>query len=200
MADLEQVIQSRRSIRRYTGEPVAAEVIEQLLRTAMWAPSAHNRQPWRWVVVSSPETKARLARAMGERLRADRRADGDASELIEAALARSYARLTTAPVLIVACSTLAGIEAAPGSRVWRAEHAMAMQSVAAAIDSLLLAAEARGLGACWVCAPLFCPEAVRETLALPDDWEAQALVTLGQPAEAKAPSPRRPLAETVLYR
>jgi coenzyme F420-0:L-glutamate ligase/coenzyme F420-1:gamma-L-glutamate ligase len=72
--------------------------------------------------------------------------------------------------------------------------------VAAAIDHLLLAAQAMGLGACWVCAPLFCPDAVGQALALPGDWEAQALLTLGYPAEVKEPAPRRPLAETVVYR
>jgi len=166
----------------------------------MWAPSAHGRQPWRWVVVTEPTAKDRLARAMGARLRADRLAEGDAPEAIEAVLARSYGRLTSAPVLVVACSTLAGLEMAPGSRQWQAEQAMAMQSVAAAIENLLLAAQAAGLGACWICAPLFCPEAVRGALALPEDWEAQALVTLGFAAETKAPSPRLPMDQVVVYR
>ena len=200
MADLSHVIQSRRSVRRYTAEPVPVEVVEELLRAAMWAPSAHNCQPWRWVIVTTPETKVRLARAMGEQMRADRLAGGDPPEAIEAALARSYARLTGAPALVVACSVLTGVDAAPGSRVWHFEKLMAMQSVAAAVDHLLLAAEGAGLGACWVCAPLFCPEAVRQALALPGDWEAEALVTLGHPAEVKEPAPRGPWAETVLYR
>ncbi len=77
---------------------------------------------------------------------------------------------------------------------------MAMQSVAAAIENLLLAAQAAGLGACWICAPLFCPEAVREALALPEDWEAQALVTLGFAAETKAPQPRLSMDQVVVYR
>jgi coenzyme F420-0:L-glutamate ligase/coenzyme F420-1:gamma-L-glutamate ligase len=200
MADLQQVILARRSVRHYTAEPVSADVIEELLRAAMWAPSAHNCQPWRWVVVTRPETQARLARAMGEQMRADRLADGDAPGVIEAALARSYSRLTGAAALIVACCVLSGVEAPPGSRVWRAEKAMAMQSVAAAVDHLLLAAQEAGLAACWMCAPLFCPAAVRQALALPEDWDAEALVTLGHPAEAKEAAPRRPWAETVLYR
>ncbi len=198
--DFEAVLRSRRSIRRYTGESVPAEVIEGLLRAAMWAPSAHGRQPWRWVVVTDFEAKQRLARAMGARLRADRLAEGEAPEAIETTLARSYSRLTSAPALVVACSTLAGLEIAPGSRQWQGERAMAMQSVAAAIENLLLAARAAGLGACWICAPLFCPEAVREALALPEDWEAQALVTLGFAAETKTPSPRLPMELVVLYR
>jgi len=200
MADLSRVIRSRRSVRRYTAEPVSVEVVEELLRAAMRAPSAHNGQPWRWVIVTTSEIRARLARAMGEQMRADRLADGDPPEAIEAALARSYTRLTGAPALVVACSALIGIDAPAGSRVRHFEKLMAMQSVAAAVDHLLLAAEAAGLGACWVCAPLFCPDAVRQALTLPGNWEAEALVTLGHPAEVKEPAPRRAWAETVLYR
>jgi F420 biosynthesis protein FbiB-like protein len=198
--DFEEVLHSRRSIRRYTGEPIPAEVLEKLLRAAMWAPSAHDRQPWRWVVITALETKDRLARAMGARLRADRLAEGAAPETVDAVLARSYGRLTSAPALVIACSTLAGLDLAPGSRGWQAEHAMAMQSVAAAIQNLLLAAHAAGLGACWVCAPLYCPEAVQLALDLPSDWEAQGLITLGYPAETKTLSPRQPRDKVVIYR
>ena len=71
-----------------------------------------------------------------------------------------------------------------------------LQSVAMAVQNLLLAAHALGLGACWMCAPLFAPEIVRDVLQLDADWEPQALVTVGFPAEAKAKT-RAPL-ETVV--
>ena len=198
--DFEEVLQARRSIRRYTGQAVPVETIEKLLRAAMWAPSAHGNQPWRWVVVTTLSVKDRLAQTMGARLRADRLVGGDVPEVVEAAVARSYQRLTAAPALVVACSTLAGADSPQDSRVRWAEHAMAMQSVAAAIQNLLLTAHAMGLGACWVCAPLFCPEVVRDVLDLPGDWEAQALVTLGYAAETKVPAPRLPMEKVVVYR
>ncbi len=200
MADFQHVLEARRTVRRYTDQPVPPAVVDQLLTAAMLAPSAHDRQSWRWAVVATPEAKARLARAMGEHLRADRLADGEAPATVDAALTRSYQRLTTAPVLVVACSTMAGVEEAPESRVGRAKYSMAMQSLAAGLQNLLLAAQAAGLGACWLCAPLFCAPAVRLALDLPEDWEAQALITLGYPAEARQPSPRRAWAETVVYR
>ena len=199
-ADFETVLWGRRSIRRYTGEAVPEALVETVLQAALWAPSAHDRQPWRFVVVTNLEVKARLALAMGARLQADRLAEGDPAVEVEAARSRSYARLTAAPVLVVACSSLAGVEYPRGSRRWQAEQAMAAQSVAAAIQNLLLAAQAAGLGACWMCAPLYCPEVVREVLALPADWEPQALVTLGYAAEARQPSVRQPLDKVRVYR
>ena len=68
MSDLIELIRSRRSIRRYTDESVPAELVERLLTAATWAPSAHNRQPWRFAILEDGATKARLATAMGERL------------------------------------------------------------------------------------------------------------------------------------
>ena len=67
---------------------------------------------------------------------------------------------------------------------------MAAQGVAMAIQNLLLTAHSLGLGACWMCAPLFCPDTVRAALDLPDDWEAQALITIGYPKGADEGKPR----------
>ena len=195
-------IRSRRSIRRYTEQPIPAEVIERLLTAATWSPSAHNRQPWRFAVLTAPEAKERLARAMGDRLRADRLADGDDPGAVARDADRSYARLTGVPVVIVVCLTMADMDSYPDTRRKKAEYTMAVQSVAMAVQNLLLAVHAEGLGACWMCAPLFCPDTVREAMGLPEDWEAQAVITLGYPANAgtlRAAS-RRSLAEVAIFR
>ncbi len=193
-------LRARRSIRRYTEQPIPEATLDRLLDAARWAPSAHNRQPWRLAVLRGAEPKARLAACMGERLRADRLADGDPAAVVERDLARSRTRISAAPVVVVLCLTLAEMDAYPDQRRRQAEYLMAVQSVALAAQNLLLAAHAEGLGACWLCAPLFCPEAVRAALDLPDDWEPQALITLGYPAEAGKPPVRKPLAEVSLYR
>jgi F420 biosynthesis protein FbiB-like protein len=198
--DLLDLLQRRRSIRRYTEQPLPAGVIERLLTAAVWAPSAHNRQPWRFAVLTEAASKKRLARAMSDKLRADRLADGDAPEVVEQDAVRSFARLTGAPVVVVACLTMTGMDQYPDARRNKAEYLMAVQSVAMALQNLLLAAHAEGLGACWMCAPLFCQDAVREALNLPDDWEAQALITLGFPASAGKPASRRLLSEVMTAR
>ena len=185
LTEFVKLAHGRRAIRRYTDQPVPPELLNQLLETATWAPSAHNRQPWRFAVLEAPASKEKLARAMGQHLRADRTADGDPPEAIERDVARSFARITGAPVLIVVCLTLADMDRYPDGRRRQAERTMAVQSVAMAAQTLWLAAHAAGLGACWLCAPLFVPELVVETLHLPPDWEPQGLLTLGWPAEEK---------------
>jgi len=194
------LILGRRSIRRYSQQPVDHSLIDVVLEAATHAPSAHDRQPWRFAVITSADGKERLASAMGARLRADRLADGDSPDMIEADVARSYARIASAPVVILACLTLADMNKWPDTRRNEAEHTMAVQSVAAAIQNLLLATHAHGLGACWMCAPLFAPEVAREALDLPGDWEPQALVTLGYPAQQAKPKVVEPLISRVVYR
>jgi F420 biosynthesis protein FbiB-like protein len=180
---LYQLIRERRSIRRYTDRPVERGLIERLLTLAMWAPSAHNRQPWRFAVIRDDDTKGRLADAMNAVLRADLAADGLPPDQIDAHAARRRARLIRAPVLIVLCITVADMDEYPDEKRSRAEWVMATQSLALAGQNLLLAAHAEGLGACWLCAPLFCPEVVQDMLRLPPDWEPQAFISLGWPAE-----------------
>ena len=189
-----RLVADRRSIRRYEASAVPAETLDRILTAARWAPSAHNRQPWRFAILTAFNWKDRLARAMGDRLRRDRLADGDPIAAIDQDVARSHARITGAPAAIVVALDMADMDRYPDDRR-RAEHTMAVQSAAMAVQNLLLAAHAEGLGACWMCAPLFCPDAVGEALALPTGWEPQAIVTLGWPAGSGKPATRRPIEE-----
>lgn len=196
-AKLGSAIGQRRSIRRYLPGPIDRAVIERLLLAATQAPSAHNRQPWRFAVLDDRAGKKTLAAAMGQRLRQDRTADGDDPQAIEADVARSYARLTEAPAVIVICVDIRDMDPYPDERRRNAEYLMAVQSTAMAAQNLLLAAEQEGLGACIMCAPMFCSEVVVGALGLPEAWQAQMLVTLGSPAKSGKIRPRLPL-ETIV--
>ena len=191
---LHRLVEERRSIRRYEVSAVPPETLDRILAAARWAPSAHNRQPWRFAILTPFHWKDRLARAMGDRLRRDRSADGDLADAIDQDVARSYARITGAPAVIVVALDMSDMDHYRDGRQG-AEHTMAVQSTAMATQNLLLAAHAEGLGACWMCAPLFCPDVVTEALALPAGWEPQAIVTLGKAAGPGKPATRRPIGE-----
>ena len=150
-------LHTRRSLRRYRPELPSQALLEQVLNAAIQAPSAHNRQPWRFVVLRDAERKAGLAQAMGAQLRADLQADGMPAALIEADVQRSWARMTGAPVLVLLCLSMQDMDDYPDVGRGQAEYMMAVQGTAMAGQNLLLAAHALGLGACWMCAPLFCP-------------------------------------------
>ncbi len=189
----EALANSRRSIRTFSDDPLELELIDRLLSVAGRAPSAHNRQPWRFVVMSSADARERLARAMGEKLRADRLADGDDPAEVGKDVDRSYRRITGAPVAVLLCLTMEDMDSYPDPRRQAAERLMAVQGVAMAGQNLLLAAHAHGLGGCWMCAPLFAPAVVRQALKLPEVWQPQGLVLLGWPADLPKDRGRRPI-------
>jgi len=191
------VIAGRRTVRRFLADPVPEAMIAGMIRAATRAPSAHNRQPWRFHVVRDGSEKAHLAKAMGDRLRSDRSKDGDDGELIRQDVERSSARINGAPALIAVCLTLDDMDSYPDARRNEAEFLMAVQSTAMAAQILLLKAQAEGLGACWMCAPLFCAETVRSALKLPSSWQPQGLMLLGWPAEPGRVRERKPLGDIV---
>jgi F420 biosynthesis protein FbiB-like protein len=193
-----ELASTRRSIRRYRADPVGQAQLDRILLAATWAPSAHNRQPWRFVVIGDGAARAALATAMGERLRADRLSRGDDPADVAADVARSASRIIEAPALILACLSMRDMDVYPDEARARAEYLMAVQSVAMAVQNLLLAAHSEGLGACIMCAPLFCADAVRQVLQLPSDWEPQNLITLGSPSNAGRPRTRKPVVEMTL--
>jgi len=196
---LHRFLRGRRSIRRFQPCSIPSGVLMRVLESAMWAPSAHNRQPWRFVILNTAESKRQLAETMAAQLAADLRADGVDEDTIARDIARSRERLVSAAVLVVVCLTMKDMDRYPDARRQACEHVMAVQSVAMAGQNLLLAAHAEGLGGVWMCAPLFCPEAVRTVLDLPPDYEPQGVIALGYPAEQPSKG-REPLETRVIFR
>jgi coenzyme F420-0:L-glutamate ligase/coenzyme F420-1:gamma-L-glutamate ligase len=105
-----RIMATRRSIRHYRQEAIARELVKELLGCAINAPSAHNRQPWRFFIIDVPEEKVRLAEAMGSRLCADRLGDGDSPDAIEKDVAHSFERISSAPVVILVATTMVDMD------------------------------------------------------------------------------------------
>ncbi len=139
--------------------------------------------------------RRRLADAIGTRWTRDLRRSGINEKIITAEIKFSTTR--TAPVLVLPCLSMEEMDRYPDRQRRRAECAMGIQSVAAAIQNLLLAAHAVGLGACWCCAPLFCQGLAARVLRLPRTWEPQALITIGFPRHSPPRPPRKPLEEVM---
>lgn len=192
--DIKQLVKSRRSIRRFKDAKMPRKIIEELLELATWAPSAHNAQPWRLVVVDDDEIKERLAHEMGRVWLSDMHKDGVPKDEAEKVVKlESWERITKSPVVIIVCLTMEEMHKYPDRRRRKAEYLMAVQSVAAYIQTLLLLAHNEGVAACWICAPLFCQNAVRKVLGLPKDVEPQAMIIMGYADEEPKPPPRKAL-------
>ncbi|MGQ0825215.1 MAG: nitroreductase family protein [Actinomycetota bacterium] len=187
-------IQARRSIRAFAPGVVAREVLDTLVESACAAPAPHHSRPWRFVVVDSDTGKDTLARGMGARWRADLERDGVAEARIDELVATSHEKLVRAPALVVGCLTWDGLDRYPDVARQRAEWGMALLSLGAAVENLMLAAADCGLASCWVAAPIFCPEAARDALTLPGEWLPHALVLVGHPDPSYVGRTRPPVA------
>lgn len=169
--ELEEAIRTRRSIRSYISSPINDHELFELLELATLAPSAGNLQPWEFVVVKDDEIKRELA-----------------------AEALHQWWITEAPVVVVACANERRSSSVYGTR---GKSLYCICDVSAAVENLLLALHARGLGSCWVGA--FRDEGVARTLSLPDWVRPIAILPIGKPAERPRPPPRRPLREVVHF-
>jgi nitroreductase len=165
--DTLETIDSRYSVRGYKPDPVDDETLGRVLAAGRQAPTAANRQPFRVIVIHTKGREAEVARIYGRRW------------------------FFSAPIVL-------GVVAMPGE-AWRRMDDKPYDEVDAtiAMDHLVLAATALGLGTCWIAA--FDPDAAREVFGLPDEVELVALTPLGYPAKDPADTGRRPLEELVRY-
>jgi len=198
--DVMEAIQKRRSIRRYKSDDIPDDVLDRLLNAMRLAPSAKNRQPWKFVVVRDRTIKSKVAAACSWRT-----ADG---KLV------SQNWIAEAPVVIVAC----GFEKEAAVRYckkgdvitadWVALEAEMAQApieyesalpwdMAIAMDHLMLAATAEGLGTCWVGG--LNEEEMKEILSIPDDVRAPLAMVLGYPVSWPGPRRRKSLGEIICY-
>ncbi len=151
MQELFDAIKNRRSIRKYQSKPIPQNLIEEILVATNWAPSAHNAQPWRFIILDDPAVKRALSKDMAQSWVADMSKDGvkigkDVYEV-------RVERFASAPVAILACSTMDSMYKQPDAEREKVERDLAMQSLGAAMQNLLLAAYAKGLGSLLVLCP-----------------------------------------------
>ena len=191
------LLQARRSIRRFSSEPVPRELVENAIRAAGTAPSGAHQQPWTFVVVSDPETKRRLREGAEaeERDFYERRATDEWKEAIRP-IGTDWVKthITDAPYVIVV------FEQAwrPGEDGSKLKHYYVRESVGIAVGFLLAALQASGL-----CALTHTPSPMRflgEILDRPDNERPFILIPVGYPAEdAEVPDiERKPLDEILV--
>lgn len=196
--DLASVIAGRRSVRAFATQPVPRETVARAIEAAGWAPSPHGSQPWRFVVVEAETRRRALADAMSDTWRAQLALDGQDEAVMARRLARSRERLERAPLLVLGCLYLRDLQVYPDAERQEAEWTMAVQSLGAAVQNFLLSIYQAGLDSGWMCAPLFCPGIIRDTLGLADDLHPHALLPVGHAAVDPRRRPRRTVDELIV--
>lgn len=171
------IIAGRRSIRKFKDIPVSEDLLMKILDSGRLAPSDTNTQPWHFIVVQTPEMRARLA-----------------------TVSHDQQWMCAAPVFIVCVADLLRSESEDRPpRIDEQTPGIAPKQIildtAIAAQTMVLAAESQGLGTCWV--SWFVQDEIRPVLGLPDDKYVVAILTLGYPDQKPNPRPRRPLEDVV---
>ena len=187
--DLFAALEGRRSCRSFSKEPVDNATIEKILAAAVTAPSPLNTQPWQFIVITSDDKKAAI-HAEAERCR-DWAAEKSGWKWLNKYEAGF---LKEAPVLIA----VVGDPRKTGVDMFQEEGSVGYQlACAAAIQNLLLAAHALGLGSLWF--TFYDKTALRKILDIPDNKTPVSLVCLGKPAGEPAATPRKDAREKTVY-
>jgi coenzyme F420-0:L-glutamate ligase / coenzyme F420-1:gamma-L-glutamate ligase len=180
----------RRSVREFADTPVDPAALRRAVGVALTAPAPHHSAPFRFGWVRDPARRAALLDAMATRWRADLEADGRPQDEVARRLRRGDL-LRRAPELVLAFRTGDGMHDYPDDARSTAERTMFTVAGGAAVQSLLVALAAEGLGSCWVGSTIFAAGVVRSVLGLPADWQPLGAVAVGVPASASGPRPPR---------
>ncbi|MEM3322714.1 MAG: nitroreductase family protein [Conexivisphaerales archaeon] len=165
--DCNDAIFSRRSVRKFTNQAVDNVSIQKILIAGASAPSAHNEQPWHFIVLNNETIKKRLAQDMMNAYIASGKAD-------EQRAVRSYNMTVNTPVIIVGCLDMKQLKYQN-----ELEYKMGIQSLAAAAENMLIAANCLGLGSYWRAAPWVTANIIRNVLGVPDYVEPQWMLHVG---------------------
>lgn len=185
---VERVIKTRRSHRMYLEKPVEREKLEKIIELAMWAPSAMNRQQWFFVIVSGERLKKLIdivQKGYDHILPRLQRFFAETPKVIEQTK-RFFKNLGNAPAAVFAYYTPTGDDYSD------------VQSVAAAIQNMLLAAHSLGLGTCWMTGPVHVEDEINKALEV-EGKKLVAVITVGYPAKEPPVPPRRDVDKKVVW-
>ncbi len=205
---LYDLMRSRRSVRRFTPESPPRQALVKLLEAAITAPSASNKQPWRFLVIETEERILAMAAAVRQAKERIARSLPESSVASFLAYGDYFTRFEEAPVVIVPIwrrmsilSNLVGPGLAQGDRsaIDSMEETSGLVGASLALQNMLLMAHQEGLGASAMTGPLVATAALRDLLEIPGSWGIVAVVAVGYPAEAPTPTDRKSLDNVVRY-
>ena len=205
---IEDIIRSRRSVRRYKRARPGREVIEKLIEIAACAPSASNKQPWRFFVADDPATIGRMAQAVQEAVeRIARHVEEGFTDAFRA-YGDYFVRFREAPVVIVPAfrelvvlSNLIDAQTPPRDRetIRAMELNSGLISTSLALQNLMLYAHSIGLGTSCMTGPLVALHEIKAILEIPESWGIAAFVPVGYPDESPAPVARKPVQAVIRW-
>ncbi|CAM3118445.1 coenzyme F420-0:L-glutamate ligase [Saccharomonospora xinjiangensis] len=189
-----EAVLTRRSVREFTADRVDPELLRRAVAAALTAPAPHHTRPVRFGWLRTRAEREKLLDAMREAWRADLASDGFTEEQIARRLSRGDI-LYTAPEVIVPFLVPEGAHTYRDDRRNDCERTMFTVAGGAAVQALLVALAAEGLGSCWIGSTIFAAGTVRRTLGLEAHWQPLGAVAIGHPTTPLSPRQPRDLDE-----
>jgi len=211
--ELGELIKSRRSIRKFQDKPVPEDLLLKALELATWAPNGGNYQPWRFLIIQNKGLIEKIADAVKAKTQ-QMGSWPEANQFGETVKRwqRNADFFRNAPVCIaVLMGKYASVadqilksrgEDDPVAREVRSSRQIgnsSLQSVAAAITSLLLILHHLGLGSTWLAGPLIAKKEIEQMLNVPSDWDFVDLIPIGYSAETPSVPMRKPIKDVVTF-
>jgi nitroreductase len=190
--DFDEVVVKRRSIRKFKEECVPEKVVGKVLEAGRWAPSAGNSQPWRFVIVTDSGVKERIAKVCTESSRKAWAKFSPERARYLAARGGSWDKsgMAKVPVLVAVCYEVPE----------RMKEELALGSAWIAVENMLLAATAEGLGSCvYTFYDVEEEDRIKAILRVPGQYRIAAMIQLGYSAVVPPAPSRKPLDEIVSY-
>ena len=200
--DIWEVMFTQRAIRYWVEEPVSRELIERVIEAASKAPSGSNHQPWMFVVADRDPVKTSLAEALRDYyeegplktlVESSQKTEDSSQRLMMSGAENFFTNLRTAPAIIIPCLYKLS---SPTSEM---NTLIAGSSIYLAVQNMLLAARALGLGPLMTTSHSLIEEVIRDVCKIPDDAQPAALIPIGFPAVKFGPTKRKPVRDIIAW-
>ena len=200
--DIWEVMFTQRAIRYWVEEPVSRELIERVIEAASKAPSGSNHQPWMFVVADRDPVKTSLAEALRDYyeegplktlVESSQKTEDSSQRLMMSGAENFFTNLRTAPAIIIPCLYKLS---SPTSEM---NTLIAGSSIYLAVQNMLLAARALGLGTLMTTSHSLIEDVIRDVCKIPDDAQPAALIPIGFPAVNFGPTKRKPVQDIIAW-
>lgn len=197
--DIYQAINERRSIRKFQTKKIEDQTLLKLAEAAIKAPNGGNAQPWDFIFITQPELIAEIGKILEEvhdEYFGTARKDNLEGEQLKKVVS-SYKRMSNAPVFVLVCMNIRNQQLNQPYVQWTTEWAH--HSIAAAMENMILAAVAEGLGTCWLGSPSWKANQLKQRLGIPEHVQIVAMSPIGYPDQAPKARPRLAVEEVTHF-
>ncbi|MFX0023075.1 MAG: coenzyme F420-0:L-glutamate ligase [Candidatus Hermodarchaeota archaeon] len=195
---ISKFLKNRRSYKlQFAPKSVNKRIIEECIDIAQWAPSAHNGQHWRYIILERNWVRKSLIEKMNEKLISDLIKDGKSNGFIKSKVEKSRKNFLNVPILVLLCLDTSDLEQYSDPERAQNEYILGIQSISSSAIYLLLACEMKSLAACWYCAPLFAKNIIKNNLKLPESYIPMAFFAIGYPMKTMQAPKRKNLNEII---